>query len=273
MKTITLKQAKEIDFNRASVALGTFDGLHRGHNALIQAALSHVGDTVAFTFDTLPINVFKKQQRPMQLFTMKEKIVAFSKTGIDYLCVAHFDKDFAGLTRDDFERLIIDTFNPDNIIAGYNYTFGKNAEGTAEVLLQDVDKLGCNVEVIPKVLVNGKDVSSTKIRKFLWEGNIKNANELLGYQYFINGVVLQYIDKNLKDTTVRIGIPQKKAAPRNGTYRTMVKVGESFCDAVCNVGTDSAINENRTIEVVTQDLIKDITDEPVTVVFKERLRD
>lgn len=272
MKTITLKKAKEIDFNRASVALGTFDGLHRGHNALIQAALNHKGDTVAFTFDTLPINVFKKQHRPMQLFTMQEKIEAFSKTGIDYLCVAHFDKDFAGLTRDEFETLIIETFNPDNIIAGYNYTFGKNAEGTAEVLLQDVEKLGCNVEVIPKVLVNGNDVSSTKIRESLWDGNIRNANELLGYQYFISEVVLKCLNRNSKDTTVVIDIPQKKIAPKNGSYSVMTKVRGSFYDAVCKVG-EFAIGNKRTIEVVIQDLNKDITNEPVTVVFKERLRD
>lgn len=272
MKTITLKQAKEIDFNRASVALGTFDGLHRGHNALIQAALSHVGDTVAFTFDTLPINVFRKQHRPMQLFTMQEKIEAFSKTGIDYLCVAHFDKDFAGLTRDEFETLIIETFNPDNIIAGYNYTFGKDAKGTAEVLLQDGEKLGCNVEVIPKVLVNGNDVSSTKIRESLWDGNIRNANELLGYQYFISGVVLKCFNKNSKDTTVVIDIPQKKTAPKNGSYSVLIKVRGSFYNAVCNIGAESAIGNKRFI-VDIQNLNKDITDEPITVVFKERLSD
>ena len=273
MKTITLKQANEINFNRASVALGTFDGLHRGHNALIQAALKYVGDTVAFTFDTLPISVFKQQHRPMQLFTMQEKIEAFSKTGIDYLCVAHFDKDFAGLTRDEFETLLIDTFNPDNIIAGYNYTFGKDAEGTADVLTQDVKKLGCNVDVISKVLVNGNDVSSTKIREYLWDGDITNANNLLGYQFFITGEAHELTDKNSAQTTINIDVPQKKISPRNGSYNVMVKVNENLYDAVCTVDIKNGVSEERSVKVDIQDIKEDVAGEIVTVVFKERLSD
>ena len=99
MKTITLEEAKSIQFNKACVALGTFDGLHLGHIALIDAAKKHCGDTIAFTFDALPIDLFQSHHRPMQLFTMQEKIEAFCKTGIDYLCAVHFDQSFADIDK------------------------------------------------------------------------------------------------------------------------------------------------------------------------------
>ena len=125
MRIITIDQANKIQFNKASVALGTFDGLHLGHMALIDAAKKHDGDTIAFTFDALPVDVFRKKHKPMQLYTLVEKESAFEKTDIDYLCIAHFDKSFAGIDKHEFESMLKDTFDPCCVIAGYNYTYGK----------------------------------------------------------------------------------------------------------------------------------------------------
>jgi len=277
MKTITLNQAKQIKFNRASVALGTFDGLHKGHAALIEAAKEHYGDTIAFTFDALPIDVFREKHRPMQLLTLDEKIEAFKNTGIDYLCLSHFDKEFAGIDKDEFESLIVNAFSPKTIIAGYNYTYGRDAAGTAQVLLQDEQKLNCSVEVIPKVIVDGIDVSSTKIRECLWEGDIKTSSILLGYEYFMSGVVVhgRGIGKTLGFPTANLNVPKEKIVPKSGVYSVYAEVNGQTYNAVCSIGVNPTISENagRTIEVHILDFDRDIYGETVRITFKKRIRD
>lgn len=277
MKTISLEEAKSIQFNKASVALGTFDGLHLGHIALINAAKKHCGDTIAFTFDALPIDLFQSHHRPMQLFTMQEKIEAFSKTGIDYLCAVHFDQSFADIDKLDFEKMLVKTFSPVNVIAGYNYTFGSHAEGTADMLQKDGAVLGYNAEVIQKVLVGGIPVSSTKIRECLWEGQIETANDLLGYQYKMSGVVVhgKGIGKALGFPTANICVAKEKIVPKNGVYSVSVLVrGETFA-GVCSVGVNPTIEQHahRTIETHILDFDADIYDEVIKVTFKKRIRD
>jgi riboflavin kinase/FMN adenylyltransferase len=277
MKTITLEQAKTIKFDRASVALGTFDGLHVGHIALIDAASKHCGDTVAITFDALPVDLFRTHHKPMQLFTMQEKIAAFERTGIDYLCVTHFDKSFAGMGKLDFEKLLVDFFSPVNVIAGYNYTYGHHAQGTADMLARDGALLGYNVEVIPEVLVNEIPVSSTKIRECLWDGQIETANILLGYDYSMSGTVVhgKGIGKTLGFPTANISVAVEKIVPKNGVFSIGVLVGDEMLRGVCSVGVNPTIEKHaqRTIEAHILGFDEDIYDETITVMFKKRIRD
>ncbi len=277
MKTITLEQAKTIEFDRASVALGTFDGLHVGHIALIDAARNYCGDTVAFTFDALPVDLFRSHHKPMQLFTMQEKIAAFERAGIDYLCVTHFDKSFAGMGKLDFEKLLVDFFSPVNVIAGYNYTYGFHAEGTADMLARDGALLGYNVEVIPEVLVNNIPVSSTKIRECLWNGQIETANNLLGYDYSMSGTVVhgKGIGKTLGFPTANINAAKEKIVPKNGVYSVGVLVGDEKLRGVCSVGVNPTIEKHahRTVEAHILDFDRDIYNEVITVSFKKRIRD
>lgn len=276
MKTITLDEAKKIKFNNASVALGTFDGLHKGHMELINAAKKHKGDTIAFTFDALPMDIFQSKHKPMQLFTMKEKIESFKKTGIDYLCVAHFDRDFAGIEKLDFEKLLVEAFSPSNIIAGYNYTFGKHAEGTVDVLRQDSGRLGYNVQVIDKVIVNSAPVSSTKIRELIWNGEIEKANILLGYNYSLSGVV-EYgkgIGEKLGFKTANIGVSKEKIVPKNGVYSVDVFVDDKEYKGVCNIGVNPTVSESgeQTIETHILGFDQEIYNNTIKVSFKKRIR-
>ena len=277
MRTITLEEAKSLQFSNASVALGTFDGLHLGHIALINAAKKHRGDTIAFTFDALPIDLFQSHHKPMQLFTMQEKIEAFCKTEIDYLCAVHFDQSFADIDKHDFEKMLVETFSPVNVIAGYNYTFGSHAEGTADMLQKDGAKLGYNAQVIPKVLVDGIPVSSTKIRKCLWDGQIETANKLLGYSYSMSGVVVhgKGIGKTLGFPTANLRVAKEKIVPKNGVFSASVTVGSRTFDGVCSVGVNPTIelHAHRSIETHILDFDADIYDEIITIAFKKRIRD
>lgn len=277
MKTITLEQAKNIEFKKATVALGTFDGLHVGHIALIDAAKKHNGDIIAFTFDALPVDLFQSHHRPMQLFTMSEKIEAFSKTGIDYLCFTHFDKSFAGMDKLDFEKLLAAYFSPVNVIAGYNYTYGHHAKGTADMLQKDGALLGYNVEVIPEVLLEGIAVSSTKIRECLWSGQIETATRLLGYGYSMSGTVVhgKGIGKKLGFPTANISVAKEKIVPSSGVYSVDVLARDISYAGVCSVGVNPTIEKHaeRTIEAHILGFDKDIYDEVITVTFKKRIRD
>lgn len=277
METITLKQAKKIDFNNLSVVLGTFDGLHLGHKALINAAKKHNGSTIAFTFDALPIDLFKSRHKPMQLFTLQEKIKAFEETSIDYLCITHFDDELANMDKYDFEKLLVEAFSPVNVIAGYNYTYGRHAEGTANILLKDSALLGFNVEVIPKVLISGIPVSSTKIREFLWSGNIEKANSLLGYSFSMSGKVVlgKNIGKSLGFPTANICIAKEKIVPKSGVYSVLVRVGnESYC-GVCNIGVNPTVikDANQSIEAHIIDFDREIYDENIILTFNNHIRD
>lgn len=277
MKTITLEQAKNIEFKKATVALGTFDGLHVGHIALINAAKKHNGDTIAFTFDTLPVDLFQSHHRPMQLFTMNEKIEAFSKIGIDYLCFTRFDKSFAGMDKLDFEKLLAAYFSPVSVIAGYNYTYGYHAKGTADLLQKDSALLGYKVEVIPEVLLEGIAVSSTKIRECLWAGQVETAAKLLGYGYSMSGTVVhgKGLGASLGFPTANISVAQEKIVPKNGVYGVNVIVGSKTFAGVCSVGVNPTIEKHakRTIEAHILDFDRDIYDEVITVTFKKRIRD
>jgi riboflavin kinase/FMN adenylyltransferase len=277
MRIITIDQANKIQFNKASVALGTFDGLHLGHMALIDAAKKHDGDTIAFTFDALPVDVFRKKHKPMQLYTLVEKESAFEKTGIDYLCIAHFDKSFAGIDKHEFESMLKDTFDPCCVIAGYNYTYGKNAAGNAKQLKKDSEEFGYNVEVIPEVLVNGIPVSSTKIRELLWKGDIIGANKLLGYEYFMSGAVTEgnMIGKSLGFPTANIEVPKEKVMPKSGVYAVEAMCKGDKYNAVCNIGIKPTVTDRAilTIETHLIDFSDDIYNELLTIKFKKRIRD
>ncbi len=277
MRTISLKQAENIKFSKASVALGTFDGLHLGHMALITAAKKHKGDTIAFTFDVLPADVFKKGHKPMQLYTLEEKEKAFEETGIDYLCIAHFDKNFAGIDKHDFERVLKDTFTPCCVIAGYNYTYGKHASGTAKQLKKDSEEFGYSVEVIPEVLVGGVQVSSTKIRELLWNGDIIGANKLLGYEYFLSGTVTKgsMIGKSLGFPTANIEVPKEKVMPKSGVYAVEAMYDGKKHNAVCNIGIKPTVTDKAVLTIETHliDFSEDIYNELLTIKFKKRIRD
>lgn len=251
--------------------------MHLGHAALINAAKMHDGSTVAFTFDALPVDLFKSQHKPMQLFTLPEKIKAFEKTQIEYLCITHFDDELANMDKCDFEKLLVKAFSPVNVIAGYNYTYGRHAEGTANILLKDGVLLGFNVEVIPEVLIDTIPVSSTKVREFIWSGDIQKANTLLGYEFSMSGKVVlgRGIGRKISFPTANLSIAKEKIIPKSGVYSVLVRVGDESYSGVCNIGVNPTVTKsaNQTIEVHIIDFDRNIYERIITISFKKRIRD
>lgn len=277
MQILTIEQAKNTHFNNLSIALGTFDGLHRGHLALVDAAKRKPGQSAVFTFDALPMDLFQKDHKPMRLFTNDEKVSAFEKIGIDYLCIAHFDKEFAGIEKRDFVHMLVNSLKPVSLVAGFNYTYGKNAEGNVDLLKQMGTELGFSVEVIPPVNIDGAPVSSTRIRESISAGDIENANHLLGYTYRISGVVEHGRGIGTKKIvpTANILVPKEKIIPKNGVYSVNVKIENEDYKGICNIGTNPTVSTDakQTIEVHILSFDRDIYNQSVSVEFKKRIRD
>jgi riboflavin kinase/FMN adenylyltransferase len=277
MKIIDLKQAKKTRFKHLSLALGTFDGLHIGHMALIDALKTYGGQSAVFTFDSLPMDLFSAEHKPMRLFTLEEKKEAFARTGIDYLCITHFDQRFANLDRHGFTMMLKKVFSPEHVVAGYNYTYGRHAKGDVDMLTHDGASLGFETQIIPPVIYDGEPISSTRIRECIAAGSMMRANALLGYAYDIRGIVQrgQGIGDKLGFPTANITVAREKIIPRRGVYATHVMVGGDRYCGVCNVGTRPTVSsDNReTIEVHILNLNKNIYGEEIIIYFDKRLRD
>ncbi len=277
MKVITLEQAKSIKFKELSIALGTFDGLHFGHMALLEAAKSLGGESAAFTFDSLPSNLLLTDKKPMCLFTLDEKTAAFEKTGIDYLCIASFDRRFACTDKDAFAALIQSVFSPKKIVAGYNYTYGKHALGNVDTLKEFGDAHGCDVIVIPPVIYDDEPVSSTRIRECIAAGAVERANALLGYSYSICGEVEKGsgLGNKLGFPTANISVAKEKAMPLRGVYSVEVDVEGTLYKGVCNIGVKPTVSKGivETVEAHLLGMSDDIYGKNITIIFIKRLRD
>ena len=277
MKTITLEQAKNTRFKNLSVALGTFDGLHIGHMKLIESLLSCGGESAVFTFGNLPSDLFVADRKPMMLFTPEEKSAAFAKTGVGYLCATPFDRGFARLGKAEFESLLVECFSPVNIIAGYNYTYGRHARGNADTLEEFGERRGIKVRIIPPVVLDGEPVSSTRIRECLEAGSVEKANMLLGYEYALTGTVEkgEGLGRLLGFPTANLRVPAEKVIPLRGVYEVESKVDGKSYKGLCNIGTRPTVSAGiwQAIEVHLLSLSGDLYGRKVTVLFKKRLRD
>ena len=277
MEIISLEQARRTRFSGLSIALGTFDGLHMGHMALVNALLGFGGESAVFTFDSLPSDLFFAEHKPAHLFTLEEKAAAFSNTGIDYLCVARFDRKFAGINKTAFASTIINTFSPRNIVAGYNYTYGRHAQGNVDTLKSFAEKYGCNVVIIPPVIFDGEPVSSTRIRECIAAGGIERANALLGYKYSVSGAVERGtgLGNKLGFPTANITADREKILPLRGVYSVNVTVGGMEYKGVCNIGVKPTVSDGvkETIEAHILGLSADIYGQDVTISFLKRIRD
>lgn len=277
MKVITLQQAKQLPFQSPALALGTFDGLHIGHMALINAAKSIATQSAVLTFDSLPADFFYGEHRPMRLMTMDEKVQTLEAAGIDFLCLAHFDKKFAGISKERFIAMLHETFHPSALVAGYNYTYGREAKGDADSLQQDGIKYGFEVMVIPPVILEGEPVSATRIRECLEAGNVERAAKLLGYNYALTGAVgagRRIGTNKLGFPTANLVPPPEKIIPLRGVYGVAVQVKGAQLKGVCNIGVNPTVSNGvrESIETHIIGLSDDLYGQTMTIRFEKRIR-
>lgn len=173
----------QFDGDRSAVALGTFDGLHIGHQALIRRAVSIAREcgamSVVSTFDGLPRAVLCPDQPIAQLLTLDEKIAKLEALGVDAVVVAPFTREFARIAPEDYLRDLAKNMRPVAIVAGFNYTFGAGGRGNVRMICDLADALNYRAEIVQPVTDAGENVSSTLIRRLIAQGDIQRAERLL----------------------------------------------------------------------------------------------
>lgn len=225
------------------LALGNFDGVHKGHQLLIKSAVDKArargGQSVAFIFDPHPIQVLAPAKAPRLLITPQQKAELLEKIGLDTLIYSPFTRDIAAWSPLDFvKKILITELHVKEVFVGFNYTFGHRGAGTPELMEQLGAQMGFEVQVIAPVVYGGEPISSSLIRKALVEGDIESAYNMLGYHPIIEGVVVEgeHRGATIGFPTANIGIDPLYHLPAKGVYAALAEVGEKVFQCVVNIG-------------------------------------
>lgn len=265
------------------VTIGIFDGIHLGHkillNKLIEVSKKVNGETTIVTLWPHPRVYFNKTENFGLLTLMDEKIALLEKLEIDNLIIIEFNEKIANLSYDKFiTDYLIKRIDPCYIIVGNNHHFGKNREGNIEKLQEFSKIYGFKLETVNISYLNNFKISSTTIRNLIINGDIKNANQLLGYEYFIKGIVVRGtgIGRKIGFPTANIKIDDFKLKPHTGVYAVNVIIDKKVYNGMMNIGYRPTIDEQKhelTFEVNIFDFDADIYEKEITVKFIDKLRD
>jgi riboflavin kinase/FMN adenylyltransferase len=265
------------------VTIGTFDGVHVGHKKILEKITQNTNnsdcESLVLTFFPHPRTVLQTGTEMKQLNTIDEKSNLIEKAGIDNLVIHPFDKEFSQLTAEEFvKQVLVDTFNIQKIVIGYDHRFGKNRTADINDLIAFGSQYNFEVEQISAEELNEVAVSSTKIRSALTEGNIKLANSFLGYNYTITGKVVQgkQLGRTIGFPTANIYVEEDyKLIPNSGVYVVECKIDNQFYFGMMNIGTNPTIENtdlNQKIEVNIFNFDTEIYDKSITVSFLKRIR-
>ena len=276
-----IKDIENIKINNSVVTVGTFDGLHLGHQKIIKTLCKRAKETnseaTVFTFWPHPRFVLGKIDGLELLNTFEEKVELFEKNGIDNLVSFEFTKDFANLSSREFvKEILVEKLNVKHLILGYDHHFGKNREGRFDKLAECATEFGFTIEQVSALSSNDENISSTKIRNALKQGDITKANKYLGYNYSITGEVIkgEALGRQIGFPTANIKWESYKLIPRNGVYAVKVYYNNTEYKAMVNVGRKPTVsnNEKTGIEVNIFDFDKSIYNKEITVEFIEKIR-
>ncbi|MCQ2975089.1 MAG: bifunctional riboflavin kinase/FAD synthetase [Bacteroidales bacterium] len=264
------------------VTVGTFDGLHIGHkviiNTLIKTAKENGLKSVVLTFDPHPRQVLFPEHPLNLILTPNEKIEAFKNTGIDILVIHPFNKEFASKTCFEFmKNILTEKLKMRYLISGFNNHFGCDRLSDPKTLIEYGKKLSFKIQKIDAKIENGISASSTLIRESLLKGDIEFASKILGYKYYITGIVEKgrQIGTKIGFPTANISADSKgKLLPYPGAYIADIEIDNSIYHAMVNVGNNPTISSENivTVEVNILNFNQDIYGKKVKVFFYKKIR-
>jgi riboflavin kinase / FMN adenylyltransferase len=267
----------------AIVTVGTFDGLHIGHQKIIrrmaELAEEHNGETVVVTFNPHPRLVLEQGNTNLKFITTeKKKYELLEALGIDQLIILPFTKEFAAIPSADFIRdYLVNNLKVKMLVVGYDHHFGRNREGNFDQLFKQGIHSGFGVEEIPAQYIDDIPVSSTQIRNALTEGNLHLANRMLGYDYSITGHVIKgnRIGRSLGFPTANLDVDDKyKLIAAGGVYACRVEYKGKMYNGMGNIGTRPTIGKHDFItEVHIFNFNEEIYGKEITIYFIDRVRD
>lgn len=268
-------------FQNAVLTIGTFDGVHIGHKKILsrikEIAKEENGESILITFDPHPRIVLSNDDSVRLLTTLNEKTELLRANGIDNLVVAKFSRSFSEMTPEEYiTDFLYKRFQPNVVVIGYDHKFGKNRAGDINFMKDKGAELGFRVEEIPKQEVDEMAVSSTKIRNALQEGNIDQANSLLGHAYTVEGTVVRGdgIGRQLGYPTANLQVDDPyKLIPADGVYAVRVNHKATIYNGMLSIGVRPTFNgQMRTIEVNIFNFEQDIYGQKIKLSFVEKIR-
>ncbi len=266
----------------AVVTIGTFDGVHIGHQKIIKHLIQTGQDeylrSVVLTFFPHPRMVLQKDADIKLINTINERRTILEGMGIDFLLIKNFTKAFSRLSAEDFvKQVLVDTLNAKKVIIGYDHRFGRNRNANIDDLKHYGKVYDFTVEEIPAQDIDDVSVSSTKIRNALLQGNIKKANAYLGYYFSLTGTVVKgrSLGKKIGFPTANIAIKETyKLIPKQGAYVVRATINNILVYGMMNIGTNPTVNgKTESIEVHFFNFDKTIYDKTLNIEVLHRLRD
>ena len=267
----------------AIVTIGTFDGVHLGHQKIISRLLElkkqQGGETLLFTFEPHPRKVLFPEQKDLKLLTnTAEKCELLKQFGIDHLLVFPFTKEFSHMQAETYiEEIISKGLQTKTLVIGYDHHFGSNREGNINLLKEVCAHYQFSIEEIPVQEINQLNVSSSRIRKALGEGDIEIANSYLGYSFFIKGEVIKgkQLGRTIGYPTANIKLDDAdKLIPKIGVYAANIIIKEKRYKGMLNVGINPTTDADNNIKVEVNifGFNEEIYGETIKLEFVKRIR-
>jgi len=262
------------------IALGNFDGIHLGHKEVIKRAVALAKEndlpSAIMTFEPHPLSLFKPDIEPFRITPLREKFRLVEKLGIDFIFTIRFDYNFSLITAEEFiEKILVGYVSAKHIVIGYDFIFGHQRGGNAELLRSLSGKYGYKLTQVKEVTEkDGNICSSTKIRDYIRRGNIKAADKILGHDYVISGRVRkgEQRGRELGFHTANIKL-KNHIRPAFGVYSANVCVERKWYDAVLNIGKRPTFDGNEELlEVHLFDFSDDLYGKNLQIKLKKHIR-
>ncbi len=270
-------------FHKAAITIGTFDGVHTGHRAILNEVVAHAevsgGESVLLTFEPHPRKVLFPGQ-PIGIITpLQKKLELIAAIGIQHIVVVPFTKQFADLSATEYiEHFLVEKFHPQSIVIGYDHRFGHDRTGDINLLRSFAPRCGFDLVEIPAQLIEQAAVSSTKIRNAIVAGHIGEANMMLGRPYSLEGIVVagNQLGRTIGYPTANLSpVEAEQVLPGNGIYAVEALHAGVRYDGMMSIGFNPTVTDKKELkmEVNIFEFDKDIYGQVLEVFFIEKLRD
>lgn len=264
--------------------IGIFDGVHLAHQQIIghlnSAKERFNSESLLVTLWPHPRYVLNKDANTLKLLsTLEEKIDRLERSGLDNVLLIPFSKDFAKTPFDVFiNQILVEKLKVNHLVVGFNHHFGKNREGSFDNLQEFGKKGGFTTERLDKVIVDKEGVSSSKIREYVWQGELEKVNRMLGYSFTVSGKVIHgnKVGRQLGFPTANIELPEiYKILPAEGVYAVEADFNGQTYEGMLNIGIRPTV-DNRGVKVIEANFFNfdgNLYDKHLTLRFKKRIRE
>ncbi|MCR1951553.1 bifunctional riboflavin kinase/FAD synthetase [Clostridium sp. DSM 100503] len=261
------------------VALGSFDGLHYGHLSLVkktvQVANEKKGKSMVFTYKNHPKTLVKPESTPKLIMDLETKLKYLEQEDVDIVILRSFTKEFMSMSAEDFIKLLCVDYNVKGIIVGFNFKFGYKNLGDVNLLEDLQSKYGYELYIMEPYTYKGDVISSTRIRKSILEGDVKEASKMLSKPYLIKGRVIhgKKLGRTIGFPTANLEFDNKIIIPDKGVYYTNVEYNNKIYKGITSVGNNPTVNgQQLTIETYILNFDDTIYGQEIKVYFIERIR-